>query len=63
MCLCRFLYLRDSPGISGPRLAGVSSKESNGGRGLQSTHWRSVPDVKSSVMKLTVIVLLSSQES
>lgn len=32
-------------------------------RRLQSTYWRSVPDVKSSVIKLTVIVLLSSQES
>ena len=51
------------PGISNPRLAGVGSIQSNEREGLQGTHWRSVPDVKSSVMKLTVIVLLSSQES
>ena len=33
------------------------------GKACWETYCRSVPDVKSSVMKLTVMVLLSSQES
>ena len=63
MCLCRFRYLRDATGHQQAEAGRSSHWQRNGGRGLQSTHWRRVPDVKSSVMKLTVIVLLSSQES